>query len=238
MNTHERTLQFLKAVPYFSDLAPSVRATIAARCRPLSLRRDQLVFMDGELCRGLYILESGRVKCYRANAEGREQILRVFDRPGDTFCICSAFRTGRHIVSASAVTETRLRLFDVDMVNRLAQEHPSMALKLVATAGEQMTHLVALAEDLSLRTATARLAKLLCEMAAVEGVRAGNEILVRRDRLREEELASLLGTVRVHVSRSLKRLASAGAIALSREVIRIPDLIALKRLSEGNCQPN
>jgi CRP/FNR family cyclic AMP-dependent transcriptional regulator len=236
MNAHERTLQSLKAVPYFTDLAPPVRTTIAARCRLLSLQCDQLIFVEGELCRGLYIMESGRVKCYRANADGREQILKVFDRSGDTFCITSVFKTGRHIVSATAETETRLHMLDVATVKHLAQEHPSLALWLVTTAGDQMSTLVTLAEDLSLKPATVRLAKFLCEVALVEGMRAGNEIVVRRDRLREEEIASRLGTVRVHVSRSLKRLASAGMIALSREVIRIPNPIVLKQFSEGNSQ--
>ena len=189
--------------------------------------------MEEDLCRHLYILESGRVNFYRTSAEGREQILKVFDRSGDTFCIPSAFKTGRHIVSARAVTETRLHLLDVDTVNRLAQEHPSMALKLVETAGEHMTHLVALAEDLSLKTATARLAKYLYKLAVAEGAENGKEIRLSRDRLPEEELASMLGTVRVHVSRSLMNLVRAGAIDLTRGFIRIRELAVLKQISEG-----
>ena len=233
MKVHETMLHLLEAVPYFTDLAPSVRATIATRCRAKSLRVGQLVFMEGDPCQDLYILESGRVKFYRTSPEGREQTLKVFDRPGDTFCISSAFHTGRHIVSARAVTETRLRLLDVDTVNRLAQAHPSMALKLVATAGEQMTHLVALAEDLSLKTATARLAKYLSLLAVTEGAERGKEIRLSRDRLPEEELASMLGTVRVHISRSLMNLVHAGAVDLNRQFIQIRDLVVLQRIAEG-----
>jgi CRP/FNR family transcriptional regulator len=121
----------------------------------------------------------------------------------------------------------------VDTVSRLAQEHPSVALKLVATAGEHMTHLVALAEDLSLKTATARLAKYLYKLAAAEGVEHGKEIRVSRNRLPEEELASMLGTVRVHISRSLTHLVQTGAIELSRGFIRVRDLGVLKQISEG-----
>ncbi len=39
--------------------------------------------MEGDLCRHLYIFESRRVKFYQTSAEGREQILKVFDCPGD-----------------------------------------------------------------------------------------------------------------------------------------------------------
>lgn len=233
MNTNEKTLQLLRTVSCFADLAPTVLATIADRCQSRSFRAEQFVFMEGDLCQHLYILESGRVKFYRTSAEGREQILKVFDCPGDTFCISSAFRTGRHIVSASAIAETRLCFLDVDTVNRLAREHPSMALKLVATAGEHMTHLVALAENLSLKSVTARLAKYLCELAVAEGAENGKEIRLSRNRLPEEELASRLGTVRVHISRSLVNLVQAGAIDLTRAFVRVRDLTLLKRISEG-----
>lgn len=233
MKTHDATIQLLKAVPYFADLDGTVLAPAADRCRSKLLREDQFVFVEGDPCQDLYILASGRVKFYRASAEGREQVLKVFDRPGDTFCITSAFSTGRHIVTAKAITDTRLYLLDVDTVNRLADEHPAVALKLVATAGEYMKDLVALAGDLSLKTVTARLAKFLCEQAAAAGAQRGSEIQLRRDHLPEEELASMLGTVRVHVSRSLMNLARAGAIELNRGFIRIRNLTVLTQISEG-----
>ena len=178
--------------------------------------------MEGDPCRNLCILESGRVKFFRMNAEGREQILKVFERPGDMFCIASAFSTGMHIVSARAMTETRLHLLDLDAVNRVARDHPSVGLKMVGTA-----------DDLSLKTATGRLAKYLYELAVVEGAGKGVMVRVSRDRLRAEELASLLGMVRVHISRSLTSLADAGAIELDQRFIGIRDLAILKRLSEG-----
>ena len=224
---------FLKTISCFASLDPKALETIADCCQSKSFRAGQFVFMEGDLCQHLYILESGRGKFYRTSAEGREQVMKVFDCPGDIFCIPSAFHTGRHIVSASAAIETRLHLLDVGTVNRLAQEHPSMALKLVATAGEHMTHLVGLAEDLSLKTATERLAKYLCELAVAEGAENGKDIRLSRDRLPEEELASLLGTVRVHISRSLVNLVQAGAIDLTRAFVRVRDLTVLKRISEG-----
>jgi CRP-like cAMP-binding protein len=234
MTSTDAMVRLLQTVPFFAGLDSRILKSIAARCQSKPLRAGQVLFMAGDPCQQLYILESGCVKFYRASAEGREQILKVFDRPGDSFCIPSAFRTGRHIVSARAAAETRLRFLDVDTVNRIAQEHPSMALKLVATAGEHMTHLVNLAEDLSLKTATARLAKYLSELAMAEGAEQGKEIQLSRDRLPEEELASMLGTVRVHISRSLRSLVRAGAIDLDRKFIRIRDLTVLKQISKEN----
>lgn len=233
MNTHDVMLPLLKTVPYLVDLDPAILTTIAIRSRSKVIPAGHFVFMEGDPCLDLCILESGRVEFYQVNAKGREQILKVFDRPGDTFCIASAFTTGRHIVSARTVTETRLHLVDMDTVNRLARENPSIGIKLVTTAGEYMAHLVGLAEDLALKTATERLAKYLHELAMDEGTPKGEEIRLSRDRVREEELASRLGAVRVHISRSLSTLRHAGAIDVERRFIRIRDLSILLRISQG-----
>ena len=223
----------MAATSQFADLDPMVLRTIATRCQSKTFLADQMVFMEGDPCWSLYILESGRVNFFRTNAEGREQILKVFERQGDMFCIASAFNTKIHIVSAKAVTETRLHLLDMEAVNSLAREHPSVGLKIVSMAGEQMTHLVGLADDLSLKTATGRLAKYLYELAVAEGAGKGVEVRIPRDRLRAEELASKLGMVRVHISRSLTSLAAAGAIEVDRRFVRIRDLAMLKRFFEG-----
>jgi CRP/FNR family transcriptional regulator len=233
MTIRDTVFPLLKTVPYFAGLDPAVLNTIAARCRSKVIPAGQAVFMEGDPCLDLCILESGRVKFYRVNSEGREQVLKVFDRPGDTFCIASAFTTGRHIVSVRAATETRLHLIDMDTVNGLVREHPSMGLKLIATAGEHMTHLVGLAEDLALKTATGRLAKHLHELAVAEGAAQGKEVRLARDRLPEDELASMLGTVRVNISRSLANLVRAGAIDINRGFVRILDLTVLRQISEG-----
>jgi CRP/FNR family transcriptional regulator len=236
MKKHEASIQHLNTVPYPTGLDPTVLATIAARCQRKWFRRGQIVFMEGESCRHLYTLESGRVRCCRANADGREQIVKVFDRPGDTFCIPSAFNTGRHIVTARTVTETCLHLMDIETVKHFAEANPSVLLGLLASAGSQMKSLAELAGDLTLKTATARLAKVLYERATEESVRFGQTIRLRRESLPTEELASLTGTVRVHVSRGLNALAGAGAIRLSREVITISDLELLKLMSKGTAE--
>ena len=202
--------------------------TIASRCHLKSRQAGESLFVEGDPCRDLYILVAGRVKCFRASPGGREQILKVFEHPGDLFCTTSAFSTGSHIVTAEAMTDVNLYAVDVETVKSVALGHPAVALALVTAAGDQMRSLVSLADDLALKTATARVAKLLWERARAEGGRDGKTILLRRAGLREDEIAAMVGTVRVHVSRSLKALATMGAITLDRDTIGIGDLRALE----------
>jgi CRP-like cAMP-binding protein len=228
MNEHTNAVRFLRTLPCFREVDADTIKRLGSRCRELSLRSAQQIFAEGDPCGRLYILAAGRVKCYRASPEGREQILKLFERPGDIFCTTSAFSTGSHIVTAETMSAVTLYAIDVETIKRIALEQPAVALALVTAAGEQMRSLVGLADDLSLKTATARVAKVLCERARAEGGRTGEEIRLRRDDLREEQIAAMVGTVRVHVSRSLKALAGLGAIALDRKAIRIFDLKVLE----------
>jgi len=228
MQGHPDAILFLKSLTHFAGLQSATAKTIASRCRLRSRQAGENLFLEGDLCRDLYILVSGRVKCFRASSEGREQILKIFELPGDMFCTTSAFSTGSHIVTAEAMNDVTLYVIDVGTIKRVALQEPAVALALVTTAGDQMRSLVSLADDLSLKTATARVAKLLWERARAEGGPDRKAVRLQRAGLREDEIAAMVGTVRVHVSRSLKALATMGAITLDRDTICISDLKALE----------
>jgi len=228
MDGHSDAIRFLKSLTHFAGLPSVTMKTIASRCRLKSRQAGENLFLEGDPCRDLYILVSGRVKCLRVSPEGREQILKIFERPGDMFCTTSAFSTGSHIVTAEAMNDVSLYVVDVETIKRAAVAEPAVALALVTAAGDQMRSLVSLADDLSLKTATARVAKLLWERARAEVGRDRGTIRLQRAGLREDEIAAMVGTVRVHVSRSLKSLATMGAITLDRDTICISDLKTLE----------
>jgi len=228
MDNQPNVLGFLMANSPFAGVNSTTLKTIASRCRALSRQPGESLFVEGDPCRDLYILVTGRVKCYRASPEGREQVLKVFERPGDMFCTTSAFSTGSHIVTAEAMSEVALYVIDAETMKRVALEQPAVALALVTAAGDQMRSLVVLVDDLALKTATTRVAKLLWERARSEGRRDGKRVHLSRARLREDEIAVMVGAVRVHVSRSLKTLATLGAITLDRDAIVIADMAVLE----------
>ena len=228
MGPRQDPIEFLSAHSPFMGVTTAAMKTIASRCRPRSRRPGESLFREGEPCRDLYILVEGQVKCFRVSPEGREQILKIFERPGEIFCATSAFSTGSHIVTAEAMTEVSLYVIDVETMKRVALDQPAVALALVTATGDQMRSLVSLADDLSLKTATTRVAKLLWERARAHGGRQGKEVRLPRASLREDDIAAMVGTVRVHVSRSLKTLATMGAITVTRDSICIKDVEALE----------
>jgi CRP-like cAMP-binding protein len=226
-------IALLRSVGIFADLDAFMLDEVARDTRSRTCAAGAAVFSEGERCRHLHILASGRVKFSRINADGREQVLRVFERAGDLFCLASAFGSaGAHIVTGTAAAPSELLLLDLDLLRDLAGRHPSVGLKLMGAAGEHLRHLVDLAGDLALKSATSRLAKHL--LVAAESAAGSAGARLRRQNFRQDELAAALGTVRVNVSRGLANLARAGAITLERDVIVIKDLNILRRMAEAS----
>jgi CRP-like cAMP-binding protein len=215
----------------FAGLAPAAVTRLMTHSQVVTVETGQFLFAEGEACRSLYVLAGGRVRGYQARADGREQVVWTFDAPGEIFCLVAAFSAARYVFSAQALTAARLYAIDVSTINRLAAEYTSLGLALLAAATKQAAGLVALVESLALRRVPERVARLLRDRALTDGSRRGAGADLDRRRFREDEVASMVGTVRVHVSRTLRGFARDGAVQLSRDVIRIPDLRALERIA-------
>jgi CRP/FNR family transcriptional regulator len=86
-------------------------------------------------------------------------------------------------------------------------------------------YLVSLVEDLSFKHVIGRIAKILLEYA-VDGKETGQ-------RLTQQDMAAMAGTVREVVGRSLKILEDEGTIRLDHHRIVITDKEALKRIIEA-----
>ena len=88
METPSEAIRFLSSLPHFAGLPKATMKTMATHCRLKIREAGENLFVEGDPCRDLYILVSGRVKCLRASPEGREQILKSSNAPGT----CSARR--------------------------------------------------------------------------------------------------------------------------------------------------
>ena len=79
MDSLPDAIHFLKSLAPFSGLPGAAVTAIASRCRRKSRQRGEALFLEGDPCHDLYILAVGRVKCFRASPEGREQILKLLE---------------------------------------------------------------------------------------------------------------------------------------------------------------
>ncbi len=214
----------------FSGLAQSEMAFIARRAVPRQYAAGQAIFSEGEPCLGLYVVQSGRVKIFKASESGREQVLAI-DGPGASIAELPVFDDGNYPASASAVTDAGLIFVSKQDFRALCLEHPQVALKVLRVVGARLRRLVAIIEELSFTTVRHRIAALLLNLAK-RGTKTARGIEFTLPAT-HQELAAMIGTVRELVSRNLSRLQAEEIIVLEGRTVVIPDLRRLAAELEG-----
>jgi CRP/FNR family transcriptional regulator len=222
-------LALLKKIPLFAELHDEALMELARRCVSRSFGAGHVLFAAGEECRGLYIVESGRVRIYRADQSGREQVLHV-EGPGRPVAELPLFDGGPYPASAVTIEESRLVFLPRDDFEYLYRHHPDIAQAIIRALGRRLRHLVQLAETLAFRDVAARLAMLLVGYAERGGTQTTEGIEIELDRT-QEEIAHEIGTARESVSRALKQLRRKGLIKpAGRNRLLLPDLARLRSL--------
>ena len=223
------TRSLLARIPLFAHFSDAARERLAARCLTRTYGAGHVLFTTGEPCRGLYIVQSGRVRIYRTSPSGREQVLHS-EGPGHPVAELPLFDGGPYPASAVTEVESRLVFLPRADFQALYRENPDVADAVVRELGKRLRHLVHVTETLAFRDVAARLASFLAEYAEQHGqtTAAGTEIVLDRTR---EELSQELGTARESVSRALKQLTEKGLIKpLARRRVLIPDVAKLRTL--------
>jgi CRP-like cAMP-binding protein len=213
-------IEVVRSVPYFAHLDETASRAVAQGAISRQYGVGEILFLEGDPCAGLYIVEKGRVKLYKVSPQGREQVVKWLG-PGEFFNEVAVLDGGPNPVSAMAVLESTLRVIGRDTMLDLLTRHPAIAVGVIENLAARARHLLSLVEDLSLRSVSSRVAKLLVSEAAA-GDRARRE-------LTQQQMAAQLGTVREMVSRALHSFEGEGLIRFDRHRIVILDREGLER---------
>ena len=226
----------LRQIPLFAGFGGDVLQRLGARSVLRTYSAGHLLFSTGEPCRGLYIVESGRVRIYRTSPTGREQVLHV-EGPGRPVAELPLFDGGAYPASAVTEIESRLAFVPRPEFEALYRANPDVADAVIRELGKRLRHLVHVTETLAFRDVAARLASFLAQYAELHGQQTDDGVELVLDRTREE-LSQELGTARESVSRALKQLAEKGLIqTLARKRMRIPDVAKLRTLGRPGERP-
>src|SRR2546427_10600339 len=68
-------IETLRRVPFFAVLPPDELRALAAHCVVRRLRRDEMLFAEGDSCGGLFVVQAGAVKQVKMAETGREEVL-------------------------------------------------------------------------------------------------------------------------------------------------------------------
>lgn len=219
-------------LPIFSELDDAAIRQLADRCVARNFAAGRVLFTAGDSCRGLYVIETGRVRVYRTSPDGKEQVLHI-EGPGRAVAELPLFDGGAYPASAITAEPSRLIFLARDDFESMYLTHPDVAQAIIRGLGKRLRHLVHVTETLAFHDVAARLAMLFVGYAERAGTKTPAGIELKIDRT-QEELSLEIGTARESVSRAMRQLKRSGLIeSLSRNRMLIPDVAKLRSRAQG-----
>lgn len=225
-------VELLRQMPIFAELEDTTIHQLAARCVTRDFGVGRVLFTAGDACRGLYMIQSGRVRIYRTSPDGKEQILHI-EGPGRPVAELPLFDGGPYPASAITLEPSRLMFLARDDFEAMYREHPDVAHGVIRALGKRLRHLVQVTETLAFHDVAARLAMLLVGYTERSGLPTPLGIEITLDRT-QEELSMEIGSARESVSRAMRQLKRTGLVqTLPRGRLRIPDVAKLRSRAQG-----
>ncbi len=210
----------------FSQVDTGALARLVTIARLCSFDKGQLIVREGEQCPGVYVVGSGLVRVFKTGAGGKEHVLHLVG-PGNTFAEVAAVGQFDMPASAQAVADTVCALLPAERFRQMLREDHQFCLALLAGLTVWVRHLVSLLEDVVLRDAAGRVARLLLNAPlAPDGSRELPAL--------KRHLASHLNLTSETFSRTWRRLIEAGLIEeVESGRVRLLDSQRLQRVAEG-----
>jgi len=222
-NNCESHAACIEQVPIFGSLSSGEKMEIAEIASSRSFEKGEMIYTAGDEGGTLFVLHTGRVKLFRLNASGKEQVLRLVE-PGEFMGELSLFSSLPLTDNAVALEKTTMCILQGQRLKELMAKYPSIAFKVMDELSRRLEKAENRIEDISLSSVTKRIASALLELSGGK-----QEILLP---MTKGDLASQLGTTQETLSRKLAALQEEGLIELKgHRRITIKDKAKLAEIS-------
>ena len=208
-----RAARALAEAPFFGELGKGSMSCL----HRTAVRPGELLFAKGEPSHHLYGVISGRLKVFSDPEPGREVSLELV-APGEILGELGLEAGAPRYASVKALAHTELATIPRGKLLPLLEGRPELRAALGRAAAETAGRLAQRAEDAAFLSLETRLEKALADFANRfgEAVERGTRI-----RLRQQDLADLLGVSRESVSRALSGPDLRGRLAVGRGSITL-----------------
>ena len=216
---------------YFSGLSVEAKRDLQPYLSLKRFNKKEALYKEGESCSHLYILLSGEVKVYKTLANGKSQIHKLAQIPGDLIA-CDDLYMKSHASSAEALNTVTVCYLKCDDLRNSAGRYSEITETLMYAMSCNLNAYIRHIANLGQKNALERLASYLVYLQETHHDQyLKNSFL--RDLLSRVELADMLGITQRTLIRSIKQLESDGYIGASKQGFLIIDLKALEEISTG-----
>ncbi len=210
-------------------LPEELYADLMAHHTELKYRKGDVIFREGAVPSGIFLIRNGKVKKYKVDKLSKEQIIYVAG-PGELIGYHAVLSEERYPDSAAAIEESVLSFIPQDDFMYVLQRSPAFNSRLLKALSHEFTVLVNSISVIAQRTATERLAIALIVLREKYKTDGSDwkDIALNISRT---DLANMAGIAQENVIRLLKEFKAEGILETVGRKIWIRDVPGLIKKS-------
>ena len=211
----------LKDLTVFSRLESDELELVCQSSFEKYYQKGEIIFFENDDYGGLYLLVSGRVKLTMLSPEGKEKVLNILQE-GDIMGEVSFFDLDPHPITAEAMEDARIVIIPRERLEDIITKKPGLALKIIESLAKKTRLLTSQVRELVFHDAAGRMASLLSRFADDFGVEINGGKMIDII-LTHKEIANLIGSSRVTVTKIINNFIDEGVIKMHKRKIVIID---------------
>jgi len=215
---------------WFCGLSPDVLKLLSAASHLSTYPGGAVLFVEGQMARGAFVLCSGKAKLSTTSREGKVLILKIAEA-GEVLGLSAVIAGEPFELTAETAGPCQVNFVEREALIRLMEKngelgmHASQALSREFQSAYRDIHDLVLA-----RSSAGKLARLLLSWTPIREKFEPSEIRIRAS-LTHEEMAQMIGSSRETVTRLLSDLKKKEFIRLDGSTLVIRNRTALEALA-------
>ena len=196
---------------FFKGISQESRKALESICVLREFKKKELLFMEGEPGRSVFLLASGGIQLYKSSPEGKEVVIKVV-KPGEIFAEVILFERDHYPVSATAIEESQVYLFPKKQFYSLL-DHEVFRNDFIRMLMQKQRYLVDQILNLSVADVEKRFFRFLRDQYGKK-----EDYTVP---LSKKNIAATIGTLPETLSRLILRLKNEGKMVWEGDHIRV-----------------
>ncbi|HAB56312.1 MAG TPA: Crp/Fnr family transcriptional regulator, partial [Cellvibrionales bacterium] len=205
----------LKSVEIFSGLSDAELAALEESSIRRSYPKNTVIINENDVADSLYVIESGKVKVYCSDKNGKEFIMNTLGG-GDYFGELALLDDDRRSASVRTMEKADFCIIYKQDFNQVLDLHPNIAKTLIRNITRRVRALTEKVKSLALQDVYGRVTKVLNSLATER-----NDEFYVEEKLTQQDIADRVGASREMVARILKDLTIGGYISFENRHIVI-----------------
>ena len=223
---HPQKPWYLKQIHLFSGLSEADLQELEQLTKMVTVGKGAIIYLPGDPAHTVYLLKKGRVKTLITDQHGKELTIEIL-QPGEIFGDIDLSEQSVRTMRAEAREDAVLCVLPREDFEQYLNRHPDLIVSLYEMIRRRFRKFQSQVEDLAHREVQARLARLLLDLAKIEGVPKDQQVHIRMQ-LTHQEMADLIGCARETVSTTVGQFRDQGLIGMESRTITIlkPELLS------------